>query len=93
MKKLILVIIALFLTNSMKSQTLQEFTCGFTQPTGGNNAVSNPFMGLYKPVRTDLSGDSSSPSGAHFPVIVVFVQFQNDINGINWSFWSNSYLS
>jgi hypothetical protein len=68
----------------LNSQIYPEFDCGFTQPTGGNNAVANPFMGLYKPVRTDLSGDSSSPEGAYFPVIIVFVQFQNDINGINW---------
>jgi len=83
MKKIIFIFLLFTISNMLKSQS-QEFNCGFTVTTGGDNTVSNPFMGLYKPVRTDLSGDSQAPSNAHFPVIIVFVQFQNDINGFNW---------
>ncbi|MEO6694130.1 MAG: hypothetical protein ABIY50_13460 [Ignavibacteria bacterium] len=43
------------------------------------------FVGLNKPVRTDLSGDSLSPPEAVFPVIVAFVQFpSNEGNDYEW---------
>jgi len=46
--------------------------------------ISNPFRGLYKPVRTDLSGDEPAPDSAYFPVLIVFVQFKNDVDLPAW---------
>lgn len=81
--KIILLIIAvLFLSTKLNSQELFGIECG----TVSNNSeqLSNPFYGLYKTIRTDTAYNGVTPSDAVFPVIIVFVQFKNDINYSDW---------
>lgn len=67
------------------SQSQFGFECGFIDSSGLGNSLSfSNFNGLTKPVRTDLSGDTLSPSDAVFPVIIVFVQFKDDNNDWQW---------
>lgn len=68
-----------------KSQSQFGFDCGFIDSTGLGSSLSvSTFGGLTKPVRTDLSGDTLSPSSAVFPVIIVFVQFLGDNDDWQW---------
>ncbi|MBK8983760.1 MAG: hypothetical protein IPM38_15935 [Ignavibacteria bacterium] len=62
------------------------FECGFIDSSGSfsSSIFDNQFTGLTKPIRTDLSGDTSSPSSAVFPVIIVFVQFLGDNDDWQW---------
>jgi hypothetical protein len=61
----------------------QSIDCGFT-PNEEELSYSGPFRGLYKPLRSDLSGDASAPSQAYFPVLILFVQFKNDADFDWW---------
>ena len=67
-------IIVMLLSQNVCSQ-FNNFDCGFiSPPMGANNLVTNPFTGVYKPTRTDIS---SNPN-AVFPILVVFVQFKDE---------------
>jgi hypothetical protein len=57
------------------------YDCGMTE--AGDNWG---FGGNMKPSRTDMSGGQTlNDSTAHFPVLIVFVQFQNDpFNNVWW---------
>jgi len=85
MKNLI-IIIFLTISSVVYSQSQYGFDCGFTDSSGALNSsiFGSSFTGLNKPIRTDLSGDSSSPSNSVFPIIIVFVQFKNDNNDWQW---------
>ena len=80
MKILILFLTLFIFFNDIQAQSEYGFECGYLDSSGtlNNSIFGSSFNGLYKPIRTDISGDSASPSGAIFPVIIVFVQFKND---------------
>lgn len=86
MKNLIFLILFISLTSVCISQSQFGFDCGFIDSSGAlsNSIFSSSFTGLKKPIRTDISGDSASPSDAVFPIIVVFVQFKDDYNDWQW---------
>jgi hypothetical protein len=62
------------------------FDCGFTGTGQYSPYVSlNDFWGLFKPIRTDLSGlTPEPPDEAYFPVLVVFVAFADDPGLPQW---------
>lgn len=85
MKKLILLLLMISLSSLNSYSQEFQFDCGTVEPeSGADNSIANPFVGVFKPVRTDLNGDSIAPSNAYLPVIIVFVQFKNDINLSDW---------
>ena len=57
---------------------MSNFDCQLI--SNSNVATSSSFRGSVKPNRTDSSGNNLAPSTAHFPVLVVFVQFKNEAN-------------
>ena len=61
----------------------QSIDCGST-PNARESSYPGQFRGLYKPLRTDLSGDAPAPSEAYFPVLILFVQFKNDADFDWW---------
>ena|SRR5690606_25506867 len=69
-----------FTTNKAISQT---FDCNYytSSSTTDNSSL---YIGRVKPNRTTLSGGNPSPEEAYFPVLVVFVQFQDDANRSDW---------
>ncbi|MFZ1321992.1 MAG: T9SS type A sorting domain-containing protein [Ignavibacteria bacterium] len=90
MKKLIFMFLsALFFLNynNSFSQPLDN-SCG-TELVSGQSPTSSIFLGgKYKPHRSDIGG---APTGTdHFPVLVVYVQFQNepgDTTNMDVNYW------
>lgn len=56
---------------------VNQFECGHIHQSGILQP-STPFEGWDKPNRTDTIGGIALPGNAHFPVLIVFVQFPND---------------
>lgn len=69
-----------FTTDEAISQT---FDCNYytSSSTTDNSGL---YIGRVKPNRTTLSGGVPSPDEAYFPVLIVFVQFQNSVNRSDW---------
>ena len=71
---LIVLVSVILLSQNVYSQ-FYNFECGYVAPpAGANNMVTNPYSGVFKPTRTDISSDST----AVFPILVVFVQFKDE---------------
>lgn len=79
---LIIIISALLFNNTEAQYFLDGNWCG--TETGPVENISSPFVGLYKPIRTDLSGINPSPGNAYFPVLVVYVQYKDDYDYPEW---------
>ncbi|MBL8008692.1 MAG: hypothetical protein JNJ56_14315, partial [Ignavibacteria bacterium] len=86
MRILMFLTLFLILYSNNYSQSPNGFDCGFVDSSGAlsSSIFGNSFNGVTKPIRTDLSGDTTSPSSAVFPVIIVFVQYKNDIDDWQW---------
>lgn len=78
---LLVVVFLVFIFNEYSLS--QQFSCGF-QPIQNLYTYPGPFTGLFKPIRTDLSGDNPAPSEAYYPILIVFVQFKNDVDYDWW---------
>lgn len=79
MKTVSIFILTVFLILSIQteisiSQTCPECICGTTGP--GFEEPDSLIGGRYKPARTDIWG--ADPDEDVFPVLIVFVQFQNE---------------
>ncbi len=73
-RTLLIIVIVILLSQYIYPQA-NKFDCGFfSPPSGANGLVTNPFTGVFKPTRTDVS---SNPN-AVFPILVVFVQFKDE---------------
>jgi hypothetical protein len=69
---LIVFLIVSFLSQNSYSQ-FYNYDCGYIPPPpGANNIISSPFGGYFKPTKTPGSGE-------FFPILVVFVQFKDEI--------------
>lgn len=55
--------------------------CGTVMQSGESPTSSTFIGGLYKPHRSDLGGSPSSSELDYFPVLVVFVQYQDETGG------------
>ncbi len=90
MKKLNLFLICfiffIVICNSAFSQYPFEFTCGSGNLSVPELTLRNPYDGAYKPNRTDTINSVSLPPNAYFPVLIVFVQYSNDVSH---PFWPN----
>ena len=89
MKKLKILCIILFLSINIKiiSQPY-DYSCG-TEIPGSESFTGPTFLGgKYKPHRSDIGGATTGTD--HFPVLVVFVQFQNepgDTTNMDVNYW------
>jgi len=90
MKKLIFIFLSVlfFLTYHNSFPQPYDYSCG-TEIISGQSPTSSIFIGgKYKPHRTDIGGASTGTD--HFPVLVVFVQFQNepgDTSNMDPNYW------
>lgn len=77
--KLFLIVSTIFLSiNISFSQICPECVCG-TQSFSGETSSPGTFFGSrYKPQRTDIGGSPSQTNKDYFPILIVFVQFQNE---------------
>lgn len=82
-KIILLLFLFAFAKENLSAQVMAEFTCG-TTTTEVKKDFIDPQLGLFKPVRTDLSGSDPAISSAYFPILIIFVQFQKDINTPEW---------
>jgi len=84
--KLFLTFFLLITASISISQSQYGFDCGFEDSSGIFNSIDfSTFAGLTKPIRTDISGDTThTPSNAVFPVIIVFVQYKGDADDWQW---------
>ncbi|MCB0722961.1 MAG: T9SS type A sorting domain-containing protein [Ignavibacteriae bacterium] len=73
----------LFLSFVFSESYSQSFDCYYVDSSETTDNMPT-FLGRVKPNRTTLSGDTLSPPLAHFPVIIVFVQFQDDAGYWDW---------
>lgn len=82
-KIIFLLFLFAFAKGNLSAQIMADFTCGTTS-TEVKKDLLDPHLGMMKPLRTDLSGPNPSISSAYFPVLIIFVQFQKDINTPEW---------
>lgn len=87
--KKILAVLLIVMSTEIISQPINEFDCKLFNSSGTNDSISNPFGGVAKPNRTDLSGGQQAPSDSYFPVLVVFIQFKNEGNDPRNTWLSN----
>ena len=83
MKKLyIKVLITLTIMFSIISGLNAQFLSGFYNGAMPYQHIlipkTNPFRGNLIPNTTDWDGPDPSPTGAYFPILIVFVQFADD---------------
>ncbi len=86
--KIIFLLILFNLCNEDLFSQPYDYSCG-TEISGGGSVTGPTFLGgKFKPHRSDLGG---APQGQdRFPVLVVFVQFQNepgDVNNMDVNYW------
>lgn len=80
MKAILTCLIFILFCEICEAQINHYFDCAMTDP-----GTHNLFQGRYKPERTDMSGGAPlTDTTAVFPVLIVFVQFQNDLHGDVW---------
>ena len=83
MKKLFLLKFKMILFTSVfsKESYTQMDSCGTVPFIGESSSPSTFIGGRYKPHRTDIGGSPSGQQLDYFPILVLFIQYQDEGGG------------